>query len=128
MLRSFARARVGCRRYGFDPAHWNIYGPGGLGYLSVYSFIRDFDEVKTAAGKRQWNNRRFGGSDSDPPFMMLPVDMALSWDPEFKKHVAWYDRHRNEYRRDAAALWKRLVELGCEDLPLSPELHPPSTR
>jgi hypothetical protein len=39
-----------------------------------------FDEVRTAKGKRQWNNRGFGGSDADPPFMMLAVDMALGRD------------------------------------------------
>ena len=29
--------------YGFDPAHWNIYGPGGLGYLSIYNQLGGFD-------------------------------------------------------------------------------------
>lgn len=29
--------------YGFDSAHWNIYGPGGLGYLSIYNQLGGFD-------------------------------------------------------------------------------------
>jgi len=113
--------------YGFDPSHWNVYGPGGLGYLSVYNMLHMFKEVRTAQGKRQWNATMFGGSTSNPPFMMLPVDMSLSWDPTYKKHVSWYDRHRLEFRSDAAKLWKRLVELGCDDM-LTPERNAPALK
>ena len=109
--------------YGFDPAHWNVYGPGGLGYLSIYgqgAFSSFHETVAPASGKRQWNNRIFGGSDRNPPFMMLAVDMCLGWDPEYRKHVDWYDCHRNEFRRDAALGFKKLTELGCDGL-LTPE-------
>ena len=50
--------------------------------------------------------------------------MALIWDDEYKKHVLWYDDHRNEFRSDAALLWTRLMELGCEGI-LTPEARPP---
>ena len=112
--------------YGFGPAEWNVYGPGGLGYITIYGPMgwRGFEEVRTPEGRRQWNNTMFGRRDP-PPFMMLPVDMALGWDPVYKQHVAWYDRHRNEFRRDAGELWKRLIELGCDGI-LTPEKNPPT--
>ena len=48
--------------------------------------------------------------------MMLISDMALWWDKEFRKHVQYYDRHRREFKRDAAVAWVKLTELGCEGL------------
>ena len=56
-----------------------------------------------------------GDSRSDPRFMMLIADMVLSWDPEFKKHLDYYQHHRLEFRRDAAYAWKKLIELGCPE-------------
>jgi len=110
--------------YVFDPAHWNVY-EHGLGYLSVYQLAVSKDryrEVTNAQGKRQYNmNFGFGGGE---PFMMLPVDMALWWDPKYRKHIQFYDSHRAEFRRDAAAVWKKLTELGCDGL-LTPEATAP---
>lgn len=42
--------------YAFDPTHWNVYGPGGLGYISLYPFAvasNQMRQVTTAKGKRQ---------------------------------------------------------------------------
>ena len=47
--------------------------------------------------------------------MMLAADMALWWDPEFRRHVEAYDDDRTLFRRDAARAWKKLTELGCGD-------------
>lgn len=47
---------------------------------------------------------------------MMPVDMALLWDPEYRKIAFWYDKHRLEFHRDAALAWKKLTELGCDGL------------
>jgi len=107
--------------YGFDPAHWNIYGPGGLGYLSLYGYLGRMKETINARGNRQWNAQGFGGSDDNPAFMMLAVDMALDWDPTYRQHVAYYNTHRLEFRRDAAHAWKKLTELGCPPGLLTPE-------
>lgn len=38
------------------------------------------------------------------------------WDDEYRGHVQYYDRHRLEFRRDAAQAWKKLIELGCEGM------------
>lgn len=107
--------------YAFDPNHWNIYGPGGLGYLTAYAMQSRNGlnrEEFNSMGKRQWNMRLGGGV-----FAMIAVDMALLWDPSYKKLTLHYDRHRTEYHRDSAAAWKKLTELGCDGL-LTPETTP----
>jgi cytochrome c peroxidase len=101
--------------YAFDPTHWNVYGPGGLGYMSLYraGVARgQLKEVTTPKGKRQYQ-MSFGYGD---PFMMLPTDMALWWDENYREHVVYYDTHRLEFRRDAAIAWKKLTELGCDEM------------
>ena len=67
----------------------------------------------SSGGKRQFNLDLFGGGE---PFMMLPSDMALYWDPEYRKYINFYDQHRREFKRDAAKVFKKLVELGCSSL------------
>jgi cytochrome c peroxidase len=108
--------------YVFDPAHWNVYGPGGLGYLSAYTQMhRNYREVVTPAGKRQYE---LAFASKGEPFMMLISDMCLVWDERYRKHLMWYDHHRLEFRDDAGRLWKRLTELGCPGGLLTEEVRP----
>lgn len=100
--------------YTFDPIHWNIY-ESGLGFISTF-LMGKYDEVLSSAGKRQFV-MNFGGGE---PFMMLISDMVLLWDHSFREHLQWYDKHHVEFRADAAAVWKKLTELGCEGI-LTPE-------
>ena len=106
--------------YVFGPTEWNVYAHG-LGYISLYGMIDNFRETKSAKGKRQWNFHMGGGE----PFMMLPTDMALEWDGEFRKAVKFYDRDRLAFRADARDNFKTLTELGCARLtaekPCAPE-------
>lgn len=95
--------------YAFDPTHWNVYS-SGLGYLSLYSFSNNLQEVRTAKGKRQWQ-LRLGGAT-----LMLPADLALKWDADYYTRIKHYDRNRLEFRADAALVWKKLTELGCKHL------------
>lgn len=107
--------------YAFDPNHWNVYGPGGLGYLTLYSMQARQGlnrEHIAGKGKRQWSMNLGGGI-----FTMIAVDMALLWDPAYKEITLWYDRNRLAFHRDAAQVWKKLTELGCEGL-LTPETTP----
>jgi len=100
--------------YAFDPNHWNVYGPGGLGYLTAYSMQARsglWPEQLSSTGKRQYN-MRLGGRI----FSMIPVDMALLWDAEYKKILLQYDKKRKEFHRDSALAWKKLTELGCRNL------------
>jgi len=105
--------------YAFDPNSWNVYGPGGLGYLTTYSMQAAQgcwpEWVNPRNGKRQFHMRMGGGV-----FAFLPVDMALLWDPTWRSIVLDYDRHRLDFHRDSAVAWKKLTELGCDNL-LVPE-------
>mmetsp|Transcript_17750 Transcript_17750/g.32720 ORF Transcript_17750/g.32720 Transcript_17750/m.32720 type:complete len:315 (-) Transcript_17750:99-1043(-) len=102
--------------YGFDPTHWNVY-ESGLGYLSLYSDQASLNlkPRTTEAGKRQWEAMFMGYM-----FMMLPTDMALKWDKNYYEHIQYYDRNRRVFRNDAAKVWKKLMELGCDGI-LTPE-------
>ena len=57
--------------------------------------------------------------------MLLISDMCLYWDAELRQHIEYCDRDRVAFRRDAAAAWIKLTELGCEGV-LVPELDPPA--
>ena len=57
--------------------------------------------------------------------MLLISDMWLYWDAELRQHIEYCDRDRVAFRRDAAAAWIKLTELGCEGV-LVPELDPPA--
>lgn len=107
--------------YAFDPNNWSVYGPGGLGYMSVYGMQAArglWPEWKNPRnGKRQFHMQMGGGI-----FANLPVDQALLWDPTWKKIVLHYERQRLDFHRDSAAAWKKLTELGCEGL--VPEVTP----
>mmetsp|Transcript_4975 Transcript_4975/g.10353 ORF Transcript_4975/g.10353 Transcript_4975/m.10353 type:complete len:368 (+) Transcript_4975:617-1720(+) len=105
--------------YAFAPHEWNAY-ESGLGYMSLYgNAINRFKEVTTPAGKRQFE-LFFAGRR----WMMLPADMALYWDPEFYEHVMFYDENRRTFKEDAIAAWTKLMELGCDQSKLIPELEP----
>ena len=46
--------------------------------------------------------------------MMLPADIALIEDPEFKKWVQAYAKDEALFFRDFAAAFGKLMELGCK--------------
>lgn len=48
--------------------------------------------------------------------MMLPTDVALTWDPEFKKWVDIYAKDEERFMVDFASAWTKLTELGCSNL------------
>jgi cytochrome c peroxidase len=57
-------------------------------------------------------------------FQNLPgADMPLIWDTDLNAIVHEYNRgDRKAFRRDAAAAWKKLTELGCNGI-LTPEAN-----
>jgi catalase (peroxidase I) len=98
--------------YSFAPGYWNS-GSAGHGFLALLgAYINRFREVTNSSGNRQWEVR-MGARE---PFMMLPSDMCLVWDPDFRRHLTYYEKHRREFNRDSAATFKKLIELGCENL------------
>jgi cytochrome c peroxidase len=44
--------------------------------------------------------------------MMLPSDMALIWDPAFKKYVEIYAKDKDVFFKDFSAAFSKLLELG----------------
>jgi cytochrome c peroxidase len=44
--------------------------------------------------------------------MMLPSDMALIWDKDFKKYVELYASDKDRFYKDFAAAFAKLLELG----------------
>jgi len=104
--------------YAFDPTQWSAY-TGGLGYLSAARMSGEpngaWKESVSSAGKRQFNAKLMGHT-----FMQLVSDMVLVWDDSYRTHVHYYDQHRVQFRTDAATVWKKLTELGCDGI-LTPE-------
>jgi cytochrome c peroxidase len=50
--------------------------------------------------------------DATGKLMMLPSDMALVADPEFKKYVELYAKDEARFFKDFAAAFSKLLELG----------------
>lgn len=63
-----------------------------------------------------WTLKKWDGPDQfeDPTgdLMMLPADMALLWDKEFRKYVELYSRSEEEFFKDFAAAFTKLEENG----------------
>ena len=106
--------------YVFDPTEYSIY-PNGLGYMTAQAGCARTHRETTVpeSGKRQFQLQFHRGME---PFMMLPSDMVLSWDKEYKLHVDFYNRDRRAFYKDAGRVWKKLIELGCDSL--AEELRP----
>ena len=54
--------------------------------------------------------------DETGELMMLPTDIAMVWDPEFRKYVKMYKDDEELFFKDFAKAWVKLTELGCKDL------------
>jgi cytochrome c peroxidase len=52
--------------------------------------------------------------DSTGALMMLPADLALVLDPEFKKYVELYAKDQNAFFADFAKAFSKLLELGVK--------------
>jgi cytochrome c peroxidase len=50
--------------------------------------------------------------DATGKLMMLPSDMALLADPEFKKYVELYAKDETRFFKDFASAFAKLLELG----------------
>ena len=50
-----ARAGADRRKSSYQRRPAQVYGPGGLGYITIYSMLHNFREQRSSKGKRQWN-------------------------------------------------------------------------
>lgn len=66
--------------------------------------------------EERWTLKRWNGPDQfeDPSgnLMMLPSDMALMWDKDFRKVVDEYAKDYDVFAKDFASAFERLMELG----------------
>jgi len=78
--------------------------------ISNEYFNRLFEEEwveKRWSGPRQFVDKATG------KLMMLPADMVMMTDPEFRKYSKMYKDDEARFREDFAAAFKKLTELGC---------------
>jgi len=65
----------------------------------------------------EWTPRKWDGNlqyqDPTGELMMLPTDLALIQDPEFKKHVEIYAKDQKIFDNDFALAFSKLISLGC---------------
>lgn len=77
--------------------------------------------------EEKWTLKKWDGpeqyEDKSGGLMMLPSDMALVWDPEFKKHVDAYATDEKKFFADFASAYQKLNELGCKTLEYGPPYY-----
>jgi len=102
-----------------SPATWNSEGEGtttrGMGFLDVFAkYWREYNPIQL--GQPDGTTRRqFQLEYMGLQWTALVADMALVWDDAFRAHVEFYAANREAFKRDAAACWVRLTELGCAE-------------
>ncbi|CAF1074445.1 unnamed protein product [Rotaria sp. Silwood1] len=69
--------------------------------------------------EEKWQVRRWKGPKQyedvkTKTLMMLPADMALVEDPEFRKYVVQYAKDGDKFSKDFAAAFEKLLELGVD--------------
>jgi len=62
---------------------------------------------------RQWKGKH-QFEDKTKHLMMLPADLALVQDPSFKKYVELYAKDGERFKKDFAAAFGKLLELGVK--------------
>ena len=74
--------------------------------------------------ENKWTPKKWNGplqyEDSTGELMMLPADLALIKDPEFKKYVELYAKEQDVFFQDFSNAFAKLLELGVE-FPSTPQ-------
>jgi len=65
--------------------------------------------------KRRWRGNKQFEDSSTKSLMMLPTDMAMRDDPEFRKWSEVYSNDSQRFYKDFASAFKKLVENGFND-------------
>ena len=60
--------------------------------------------------------------DSTGKLMMLPTDMVMIWDEEFRRHVRRYAADEDEFYKDFATAFAKLLALGVPAAAIPKEL------
>jgi len=97
--------------------HPNRSGFDGLWTNSPTTFSNDFFVQLL---ERKWTKRRWNGppqyADETGTLMMLPADLALIEDPEFKKWVVIYAKDEERFFKDFSKAFQKLLENGASNL------------
>lgn len=84
---------------------------------SPFTFSNDYFELLT---QKQWKKKEWSGpdqyEDETGELMMLPSDMAMLWDENFKPHVDEFAASKDVFFQEFADAFAKLLELGCSDL------------
>jgi cytochrome c peroxidase len=72
--------------------------------------------VETKWVKKQWKGPMQYENADGGDLMMLPSDIALVEDPEFKKWVEVYAKDEKKFFSDFSKAYQKLTELGCRNL------------
>lgn len=104
LIGAHALGRGHTDRSGFD-GPWNF---------SPTVFTNEFYRLLV---EENWNQKKWNGPQqftdkSTQTLMMLPTDMSLVKDKEFKKHVERYAKDNDAFFKDFADAFVKLVELG----------------
>jgi hypothetical protein len=71
--------------------------------------------------EKEWTPRNWNGplqyEDQSGKYMMLPTDLALKTDPEFRKFVEIYAYDQNQFFNDFALAFGKLISLGTHCMP-----------
>lgn len=91
-------------------------GYDGPWTFSPTSFTNAFytELLDTKWAPRKWDGP-FQYQDPDKQLMMLPADYAFFEDPKFKEYVKRYAESDDDWRKDFASVYSRLLELGVPE-------------
>ncbi len=83
-------------------------------------FVKLLDPSQAWQPKTQHQGKAWTGPpqfvNGKGDLMMLHTDMALTWDPSFRKYVEIYAKDEERWMKDFAKYYQQLNELGCENL------------
>lgn len=67
-----------------------------------------------------WTPREWDGplqyTDESKKLMMLPTDICLTTDPEFRKYVELYASHQDLFLKNFSTVYLRLLANGCGEM------------
>ncbi|KAF9886398.1 heme peroxidase [Aspergillus nanangensis] len=95
-------------------AHPDRSGFDGPWQFSPTSFNNEFFRLLV---EEKWQNKKWNGpgqftDKSTQTLMMLPTDIALTKDKEFKKHVDRYAKDNDVFFKEFSDVYVKLLELG----------------
>ncbi|EEP77609.1 cytochrome c peroxidase [Uncinocarpus reesii 1704] len=95
-------------------AHSDRSGYDGPWDFSPTVFTNDFFKLLLDEKwvQRKWNGPKQFTDNSTKTLMMLPTDMALVKDKEFKKHVERYAKDSDVFFKEFSEVFVKLLELG----------------